>query len=196
LCLARAPRGLVEAVEPVVGGARVERAHLRGVGAQRREPRLPARVAVGLDLRKIGERRPDMADRGQLVETTGAIGAKALLAQPPAASRIVDIDLGADHQHQRPGGAASRLLGGDRLREHLSQRGLAGGIAGLAAAGEVEEQIHEFGRRGVAAAGRRRGCLRRSRRGEDDEQAQHEGEEPEISHARIPSVTGHHLTTR
>src|SRR5262249_25813846 len=90
----------------------------------------------------------------------------------------VDVDIGADDEHQRTARAA--LLGDDGLREHLPQGGLAGGIAGLVAAGEVEEQVHELGRRRVAR-------LRRRQRGEE-QQGQREAGEAEISHASIPSV--------
>jgi hypothetical protein len=119
-----------------------------------------------------------MADRGQLVEAAGTIGAKPRVGEPRAVARRVDVDIGADDQHQRTARAAR--LGDDGLGEHLPQGGLAGGIAGLVAAGEVEEQVHEFGRRRVAR-------LRRRRRG-DEQQAEREAGETEISHASIPSV--------
>jgi hypothetical protein len=127
--------------------------------SQRLQTRLPARVAVRLDLRQIGQCRPDMADRGQLVETVGTVGAKPLVGEAGAAAGVVDVDVGAHHQDQRAGSVAGGLFRDYGLCEHLPQRRLAGRIAGLVAAGEVEEQLHEFGRRGIADVG-----LRRSRR--------------------------------
>jgi len=72
---------LIEPIKPVVGGAPVERTHLRDVLLQRGKARLPPCVAVGLDLRQIGERRANVTDRRHLEETAGAIVAKLLVAQ-------------------------------------------------------------------------------------------------------------------
>ena len=106
LRLVGAPGRLVQLIEPVVGSAPIERAHLRGVRAQRGEARLPARVAVRLDLRQVGKRGPDMADRSQLIEPAGAIGPKPILTQPRAARPLIDVDVGAHDQHQWPGRSA------------------------------------------------------------------------------------------
>ena len=178
LRLVGAPGRLVQLIEPVVGSAPIERAHLRGVRAQRGEARLPARVAVRLDLRQVGKRGPDMADRSQLIEPAGAIGPKPILTQPRAARPLIDVDVGAHDQHQWPGRSARGLRGDDGLREHLTQGGLPGGIARLPAAGEVEEQVHELGRRGIAAGG-----LSRRRRGEKQQRERHEAEKANFSHA-------------
>ncbi len=184
LRLARAPGRLVELIEPIVLGALVQRPHLRDMRLQRGEARLPARVAVGLDLREIGERRPDMADRGQLVEAAGAVGTETLVREPHAARGIVGIDVGAHDQDQRAGSALGLFLGGRRLGQHLAQSRLAGGIVGLAAAGEVKKQVHERGGRRIAAGRLRAGRCRKQRR------AQREPGEVGISHGGNPSRCG------
>jgi len=146
----------------------------------RNEARLPARIAVLLDLRQIGERRSDMADRGQFVKAAGAVGAKPRVTKQRAAARLVNVDVGTDHQNQRTG---SIYLARDHgLGEHLPQRGLPGRIVGLLGTREVEEQVHELGRRRVSVGG-----LRRCRRGEERQDG-HEPKKPDISHSRDPPV--------
>src|SRR4051812_24280813 len=71
----------------------------------------------------------------------------------------------------------------DSLADWVTIGGLAGRIVGLFAAGEVEEQVHELGRRRIAA-----GDLRRCRRGYEQQRGQRRTGEADQSHARIPSV--------
>ena len=175
----RAPGRFVQEIEPVARGALVNRAHLSGMRPQRGEARLPAGIAIGLDLGEIGERRPDMADGRHLVEARARVGAELLLGEPSSAGGVVDVDAGADHQHQRTRRAGRRIPCDHGLREHLAEGGLPGRIVRLVAPGKVEEEVHEF--LGCRIPSRLGGCRR-------NDSQQREPEESGETHGGSPVV--------